>query len=279
MFEGFKAGSAEAEKEGSNWFTVLGESVGGILGYIFGGLADLVKNGAVWLIRKGFGLEVDKDGKIVGDGIGVKALNLIKEFSFAESIRKLIAMPFHMISNIIGIVGELFTAASNGPGALWEWIQEIPERMSNWVMGMVPEWARDALGIEIGEGGAMSNLSQKQLKKNYGAALRVLLDRSDINPATGKAWDMKSGRKVGVSALIQKYENAFADSEALQAKFIKGEDARNLAQAIREQQGVGDIPQMPAPQITNINYSSGAYGDMFQNLRTTALGFNGQSTY
>jgi len=280
MFEGFKAGSAEAEKEGSNWFTVLGESVGGILGYIFGGLADLVKNGAVWLIRKGFGLEVDKDGKIVGDGIGVKALNLIKEFSFAESIRKLIAMPFHMISNIIGIVGELFTAASNGPGALWEWIQEIPERMSNWVKGMIPEWARDALGIEIGEGGAMSNLSQKQLKKNYGAALRVLLDRSDINPATGKAWEIgRGGKRLGVTALIQKYENAFAESESLQAKFIKGEDARNLAQAIREQQGVGDIPQAQAPQITNINYSSGAYGDMFQNLRTTALGFNGQSTY
>jgi hypothetical protein len=280
MFEGFKAGSAEAEKEGSNWFTVLGEGVGGVLGYIFGGLLDLVKNGAVWLITKGFGLQTDENGNIIGDGIGVTALNIIKEFSFAETIRKLIAMPFHMISNIVGIVGELFTAASNGPGALWEWIQEIPERMSNWVKGMIPEWARDALGIEIGEGGAMSNLSQKQLKKNYGAALRVLLDRSDINPATGKPWEIgRSGKRLGMSALIQKYENAFAESEALQAKFIKGEDARNLAQAIREQQGVGDIPQMPAPQITNINYSSGAYGDMFQNLRTTAMGWNGQSTY
>ena len=286
MFEGFKAGSAEAEKEGSNWFTVLGESVGGVLGYIFGGLADLVKNGAVWLIKKGFGLETDENGKIIGDGIGVKALNLISEFSFAEAIRKLIAMPFHMISNIVGIVGELFTAASNGPGALWEWIQEIPKRMSNWVKGMIPEWARDALGIEIGEGGTgkLTNLSQKQLKKNYSAAVRNLLDRSEINPETGKAWDMKSGRKIGMSALIQKYENAFADSEALQAKFIKGEDARNLATAIREQQNIANglganIPQAQAPVITNINYSSGAYGDMFQNLRSTAMGWNGQNQY
>ena len=267
MFEGFKAGSAEAEKEGSNWFTVLGESVGGILGYIFGGLLDLVKNGAVWLITKGFGLETDANGKIMGDGIGITALNIIKEFSFAEIIRKLIALPFHFISKTFDIIGDMFTAISSAPTAVFDWVTEIPKRLSNWIKGMIHPKLLEFLGISPGDMASSEGLSQKNLQLRYGEALKNAMLSSAINPITGERW---AGSKAEKARVIEKYQQAFNSSEELQAKFIKREDERVIAQALGHSQNKADT------NINNtniINYTSGAYGDMFQSLRTQALNF------
>jgi len=267
MFEGFKAGSAEAEKEGSKWYTVLAEGVGGVLGYIFGGLLDLVKNGAVWLITKGFGLETDANGKIMGDGIGITALNIIKEFSFAEIIRKLIALPFHFISKTFDIIGDMFTAISSAPTAVFDWVTEIPKRLSNWIKGMIHPKLLEFLGISPGDMASSEGLSQKNLQLRYGEALKNAMMSSAINPITGERW---AGSKAEKARVIQKYQQAFNSSEELQAKFIKREDERVIAQALGQSQNKADT------NINNtniINYTSGAYGDMFQSLRTQALNF------
>jgi len=267
MFEGFKAGSAEAEKEGSKWYTVLAEGVGGVLGYIFGGLLDLVKNGAVWLITKGFGLETDANGKIMGDGIGITALNIIKEFSFAEIIRKLIALPFHFISKTFDIIGDMFTAISSAPTAVFDWVTEIPKRLSNWIKGMIHPKLLEFLGISPGDMASSEGLSQKNLQLRYGEALKNAMVSSAINPITGERW---AGSKAEKARVIEKYQQAFNSSEELQAKFIKREDERVIAQALGQSQNKADT------NINNtniINYTSGAYGDMFQSLRTQALNF------
>lgn len=267
MFEGFKAGSAEAEKEGSKWYTVLAEGVGGVLGYIFGGLLDLVKNGAVWLITKGFGLETDANGKIMGDGIGITALNIIKEFSFAEIIRKLIALPFHFISKTFDIIGDMFTAISSAPTAVFDWVTEIPKRLSNWIKGMIHPKLLEFLGISPGDMASSEGLSQKNLQLRYGEALKNAMLSSAINPITGERW---AGSKAEKARVIEKYQQAFNSSEELQAKFIKREDERVIAQALGQSQNKADT------NINNtniINYTSGAYGDMFQSLRTQALNF------
>ena len=267
MFEGFKAGSAEAEKEGSKWYTVLAEGVGGVLGYIFGGLLDLVKNGAVWLITKGFGLETDANGKIMGDGIGITALNIIKEFSFAEIIRKLIALPFHFISKTFDIIGDMFTAISSAPTAVFDWVTEIPKRLSNWIKGMIHPKLLEFLGISPGDMASSEGLSQKNLQLRYGEALKNAMMSSAINPITGERW---AGSKAEKARVIEKYQQAFNSSEELQAKFIKREDERVIAQALGQSQNKADT------NINNtniINYTSGAYGDMFQSLRTQALNF------
>jgi hypothetical protein len=263
MFEGFKAGSEEAEKEGSKWYTVLAEGAGGVLGYIFGGLLDLVKNGAVWLISKGFGLETDENGKIIGDSPGATALGIIKEFSFAKLIRKLIAMPFHFISNVFDIVGELFTAISNGPTAVWDWITEIPKRLSNWIKGLLHPKILEFLGINPDDLASSENLTQKNLQLRYGEALKKAIWDSTINPITGKAW---LGEKAEKAKVIYKYQQAFNNSEELQAKFIRREDERMLAEAIAKTQKQADT-NIHNTHNQIINFTSGAYGDMFRNLQ------------
>ena len=78
IFEGFKSGKTEAEREGSKWYTVLGESIGGVMGYLVGGLADAIKGIIVWGIKKMFGFKTDKDGKIISK-FGQKGENIYSD--------------------------------------------------------------------------------------------------------------------------------------------------------------------------------------------------------
>lgn len=268
IFEGFKAGSEEAEREGSNWYTILGEGTGGVLGYIFGGLIDLVKNGAIWLITKGFGLDTDEDGKIIGDGLGVKVLNIIKEFSFMDLIRKVIAAPFHLVSNVVGFLTKMFTDADYRAG-VWEWIKEIPSRIVNWVKEKIPQWARDLFGIEIGETGALGDLSQAALSHIKHGQLVEFTKSSQINPMTGTFWGVNpetgkkeyNNKKFKRHYYIEQQMRAFKDgpdAADLQAAFIATEDQKTLNRAIAK----ANPPSQMINNVQVINFDAGKYGNM-----------------
>jgi len=296
LFEGFKAGKAESEKESSNWYTILGEGVGGVLGYLLGGLVDLVKNAAVWLITKGFGLTTDEDGVIQGDGLGVKVLNIIKEFSFMDLIRNIVAAPFHLISNVVGFVGKMFTDADYRAG-VWEWVTAIPGRIANWVKGMIPDWARKIFGVEIGEAGAMGSLSQGALAIQYSDQLRSSIKgNTRFNPSTGVPFGvdpndkyvMKNGQVVRDKNGAPKWKYAKnpkpfsrntyvagqmrlfkADNESGQAmrdSFIQSYDQAALNRAIATASYAPGQTMVNNVQV--INYEAGKYGNLVKNAFT-----------
>jgi len=258
IFEGFKKGSEEAEKESSTWYTILGEGTGGVLGYIFGGLADLVKNGAVWLITKGLGLKTDENGKILGDGMGVKALNAIKEFSFMDLISDMIAAPFHLISKIVGFVGKLFTDADYRAG-IWDWVSELPNRLSQWMKGLMPKWMRDAFGIEYEDFDATS-LNQKRVQKSYGEMLKEKYKYT--NPVTEAPWTHPRNKK----RYIAQQQALFNDSPDLQQQYKFDAEQKILLAAIAKQTSIerAQAQYKPGDNITHIqviNYEAGGYGN------------------
>ena len=266
LFEGFKAGKAESEKESSNWYTILGEGVGGVLGYLLGGLVDLVKNAAIWLITKGFGLTTDDEGVIQGDGLGVKVLNIIKEFSFMDLIRKIVAAPFHMVSNIAGFITGMFTDADFRSG-VWTWITDMPGRIVNWFKGMIPEKVRKFFGIELTGGlDPVAPLEKYTMPASVPNAYRE---------------SMRSGSSLAAAQwrAMKPYEQA-ADVREYKQGFQKMMDDRNLeAYNLRVQRQLdianGAIdPQTLRPfghvantnnNIQVINYESGKYGNLLTN--------------
>jgi|TARA_R110000822_G_scaffold191025_1_gene329708 hypothetical protein len=173
IFEGFKAGKTESEREGSKWYTVFGEAIGGVMGYLVGGLADAIKGIVVWSIKKMFGFKSDKDGNIIaGQGMGGDALKAIDEFSFADLVRKIVAFPYHAISAVADFIGKLFSDPVGASKGLWEWISDMPRRIGNWFKGMIPEKVRKFFGIEFNEydvkgQGLESNNISDAAKKYY----------------------------------------------------------------------------------------------------------------
>lgn len=201
IFEGFKAGKAEAGKEDAKWYTILGEAGGGAIGYLVGGLADAIKGLVVWGIRKMFGLETDKDGNILpGQGIGGDALRAIQQFSFADLVHKIIAFPFHALSAISDFIGELFSDPLGMAGDAWDWVVGIPARFLDMIKGFVPD-----IGIELPEwlGGGSWNLREAlgiDAEAMTAAAGPDPIKHHVTNPFTGKKWT-KGERQDMTSAL------------------------------------------------------------------------------
>ena len=189
IFEGFKSGKTEAEREGSKWYTVLGESIGGVMGYLVGGLADAIKGIIVWGIKKMFGFKTDKDGKILeGQGMGGDALKAIDEFSFMDLVRKIVAFPYHAISAVADFIGDLFSDPIGMLGNTWDWITDLPGKFMDMIKSFIPNlnlslpdwlgggsWSlREALGVE----------PIPRLATNG----PDIIKHQQINPFTGKKW-------------------------------------------------------------------------------------------
>ena len=194
VFEGFKAGKAEAAEDDAKWYTILGEAGGGAIGYLVGGLADAIKGLAVWGIRKMFGLETDKDGNILpGQGIGGDALAAIQSFSFADLVHKIVAFPFHAFSFIADHIGELLSPANlmATAGNMWDWVTDLPGKFVDMIKGLIPDlnlkmpeilgggtWSlREALGVEA--------------EPMTAAQGHSAIGHNVINPFTGKEWTKK----------------------------------------------------------------------------------------
>ena len=192
VFEGFKAGKAEAAEDDAKWYTILGEAGGGAIGYLVGGLADAIKGLAVWGITKMFGFKTDADGNILpNQGIGGDALQVIKEFKFADLIRKIIAFPFHALSAISDYIGELFSDPIGLAGDAWDWITDMPNKFLDMIKGFVPD-----VGIQLPEwlGGGSWNLREAlgiDAMAMSAAAGPDAIGFDKINPFTGKSWSMQ----------------------------------------------------------------------------------------
>jgi hypothetical protein len=259
IFEAFKAGKKESMKEDSNWFDIIGETLGGFWGYIIGGLADVVKNVVVWLIQKAFGLKTDEDGVIIGDGLGVKILNIIKEFSFMDLIRKIIAMPWHLISNIFEFVKGMFTSADYRAG-VWDWITSLPSRIANWAKGLMPDWLRKVFGIEMSEDGT-DTLVTSMNKGNMRAALEGFYKASDeggINPITKEKWNA-NGVKAARSAFIAEFLEDFMSDDAAQGRIAAGGsyESEIIRAKAKRQLGWGAKSFMQNQNFTIMNYQTG----------------------
>lgn len=191
VFEGFKAGKAEAERDDAKWYTILGEAGGGAIGYLVGGLADAIKGLAVWGIRKMFGLETDKDGNILpGQGIGGDALAAIQKFSFIDLVHKIVAFPFHAFSYIADHIGELLSPANlmATAGNMWDWVTDLPGKFVDMIKGLIPDL--NLTMPEILGGGTWS------LREALGVAAEPMtaaagpdaIGHDKINPFTGESW-------------------------------------------------------------------------------------------
>ena len=191
VFEGFKAGKAEAAEDDAKWYTILGEAGGGAIGYLVGGLADAIKGLAVWGIRKMFGLKTDKDGNILpGQGIGGDALAAIQEFKFTDLVHKIVAFPFHAFSYIADHIGELLSPANlmATAGNMWDWVTDLPGKFVDMIKGLIPDL--NLTMPEILGGGTWS------LREALGVAAEPMtaaagpdaIGHNVINPFTGKEW-------------------------------------------------------------------------------------------
>ena len=269
VFEGFKAGKAEAAEDDAKWYTILGEAGGGAIGYLVGGLADAIKGLAVWGITKMFGFKTDKDGNILpNQGIGGDALQAIKEFKFADLIRKIIAFPFHAISAISDYIGELLSDPLGTAGDMWSWITGLPGKFVNWIKDLIPDWEfqfpkllgggtwnlRKALGID--DEGAESTTS------NY-----IAHYASNIDPATGKKMGV-----AGMQAMKAKYGEdwRFGDSAS---ELFRIANERQVALRIAEIQNQDGYtaPNGAAVHVTNIiQYKDEGYGDYIKSTRLEA---------
>ena len=149
------------------------------IGNFIGAPLDLLKGGITWLMKKAFGLEVDKDGKILPDqGIGGLMAEKIQSFSFEEFIKDLFNNTYSIIkaifTEIISFVkdpatyvkeaydnilkeegvdsfGELVTSKARGLyDALFGWIpsyEDMKEGMLSVARAIVPDFAHDFMGL------------------------------------------------------------------------------------------------------------------------------------
>jgi hypothetical protein len=222
LWEGFKAGKKEAEREGSNWVTIIAEASGGMVGFFFGAIWDLFKDGTIWIIKKAFGIKSDKDGNILpGQGFGADVLAIVDKFNFAKTIQWLIAAPWHLISNVVGFIKNMIFSADYRAGA-WEWIKNIGPNMINWMKSLVPDWEwswggknyslRKLLGIDIGP--EMGD----QTYTPWAAAVDAMYENTKINPNTGVDW--LRGEKSTFKNLLKNDEEKQKAYEIQQQKLM-----------------------------------------------------------
>ena len=153
LFDGVKAFNAEEgglyEKFKAGFSTALADFIGAPL--------DLIKSGMTWILRNLLGVEVDEEGKVIpGQGLKGKALSVIQEFSFEDSIKGLINGVFGMGEKAFKWFSDLFSGEvtigeslsilfKNWLGAnasLVDWIY-------NKAIAPITEWVASKFGIEL----------------------------------------------------------------------------------------------------------------------------------
>ena len=269
IFEGFKAGKAEAAKEDAKWYTILGEAGGGAIGYLVGGLADAIKGLVVWGIRKMFGLETDAEGNILpGQGIGGDALAAIQKFSFADLIHKIIAFPFHALSTISDYIGELLSDPLGTAGKMWDWVTGLPGRFVNWIKDLVPDWEFQFPKLL---GGGTWNLRKALGISDEGAesaaSSYIAHYASNKDPATGKKMGV-----AGMQAMKTKYGEDWRFGDSASELFrIANERQVALRMAALQNQDGYTAPGAAAVNVTNvIQYKDEGYGDYIKSTRLEA---------
>ena len=268
IFEGFKAGKAEAGKEDAKWYTILGEAGGGAIGYLVGGLADAIKGLVVWGIRKMFGLETDAEGNILpGQGIGGDALAAIQKFSFADLIRKIIAFPFHALSAISDFVGDLFSDPLGTIGKGWDFITDMPGKFVNWIKDIIPDWQFQFPKL-LG-GGSWS------LRKALGLDNDPAVEVGGYVPYYASNKDPATGKKMGVGALQAmktKYGEDWRSGDSA-SELFRIANERQVAMRMARLQGAEGYtaPGAAAVNVTNIiQYKDEGYGDYIKSTRLEA---------
>ena len=266
IFEGFKAGKAEAAEDDAKWYTILGEAGGGAIGYLVGGLADAIKGLAVWGIRKMFGLETDKDGNILpGQGIGGDALAAIQKFSFIDLVHKIVAFPFHAFSYIADHIGELLSPANlmATAGNMWDWVTDLPGKFVDMIKGLIPDL--NLTMPEILGGGTWS------LREALGVAAEPMtaaqgpsdIGHNVINPFTGKKWTMKE--RAGMRDDLG--ENWRTDNQEGFLKMMYDFTREQNAKGIYGGSGTGNVYNV----VNQTNqYKDDGYGDYLKAQRLEA---------
>lgn len=111
LFAGFKAVdewiNGNPERSTGKKIT---DSIAAFIGNFVGAPLDLLKMGVSWLFQKAFGLEVDKDGKVVGDSLAGDMLTAMREFSFEDFIK----------NTLKGIVSFVTLAVKE----VWEFVKD-----------------------------------------------------------------------------------------------------------------------------------------------------------
>lgn len=264
IFEGFKSGKTEAEREGSKWYTVLGESIGGVMGYLVGGLADAIKGIIVWGIKKMFGFKTDKDGKIIeGQGIAGDALKAVDEFSFMDLVRKIVAFPYHAISAVADFIGDLFSDPVGMISGSWDFITDLPSKFMDMIKSFIPNLD---LSLPDWLGGGSWNLREAlgiDSPANIAANGPDDIKHHVTNPFTGKKWT-KGERQTMNSKLGENWRSENQEG------FLK-----MMYDFSREQQAAGKYGGSGTgnhyTRINQINqYKDEGYGDYIKATRLEA---------
>ena len=268
LWEGFKAGKEEWNKEGSTWLTTIGETIGGMAGYFLGALVDLIKWGIIWLIKKAFGIKSDKDGRIIpGQGMGADILQILDDFKVQDLVHKLFAAPYHMLSNLIEFIWGMFTSA-DFRADVWAWILNFPQNIANWIKGLIPDWhwswggkdysLRKVLGVDIDP--ALDTVPGQ-------TGLAEFINKGGINPLTNRKWTDK-----GIAEMKRIYgtdwqtsSRAIADLDRVEKSF-EGSGGKDFQ--------MGNLQNY----ITVINYESRGYGSYVQGAASFATA-DGQTNY
>ena len=269
LWEGFKAGKEEWNKEGSTWLTTIGETIGGMAGYFLGALVDLIKWGIIWLIKKAFGIKSDKDGRIIpGQGMGADILQILDDFKVQDLVHKLFAAPYHMLSNLIKFIWGMFTSA-DFRSDVWAWITNFPQNIANWIKGLIPDWhwswggkdysLRKVLGVDVDPNASKIDIPGIDTFIPTGKA---------FNPLTNKPWTKK-----GIGIMQDLYGDDWQYSARAKADLDR-------AEATYEGSGAKLPFQMGNLQnyITVINYESRGYGSYVQGAASFATA-DGQTNY
>ncbi len=113
-FDGMKAYMASDE---ATIFGKFGDGIAGMVGSFIGAPFDLIKSAFLWIIRKITGAEVDADGNYDTSTTSGKILQVAKDFSFTEMIKKMVKAPFTAILNVVDWVKSKFAIfSSEGEG-------------------------------------------------------------------------------------------------------------------------------------------------------------------
>ena len=261
-FEAFKSGKDEYEREGSNALTILGEVLGGGIGFFFGAFADLIKDGTVWIVKKLFGYESDENGKIIeGQGLGGDALRMIQDFSIQDALHTLVAAPYHLISNIVKFISAIFEGdGSYKDTALWKWFTEMPTKVANWFKGFIPEKVRKYFGIEIDNMtpapmDAYKTMAKSILTGNFADGRKTKEGvGGELNKLTGKPW-------------------TWADMDRMEEKYGKNWKTDNMA-IYDYEQASNRLKQQQRENVRGVSSSNVTYNGVTYTYRTNNSGFS-----
>lgn len=130
-------------------FGKMGDGVSSFFGSFFGAPLDLLKLGVKTLFKKVFGIET-KDGEYDPENASLpqKILEFMDEFSFEETIKKLVKLPFSFIGGAVEWVGKFFDDPLGTLDDAWKNVKSgvasVADFVGDWVKG-VWEWIKGFL--------------------------------------------------------------------------------------------------------------------------------------